>query len=123
VAITTGSSWLTNDDKLKQLAQITQIKELEKTIASDLKLWEQQPFKIRFSVIPDIGGFGGGVAQYSYKSIHDLEEKLSQFPSGTEFTFHTPPHDSGKLDMARTELRNFLDTHQFKFAGEVSDDY
>jgi hypothetical protein len=87
-----------------------------------LKVWENQPLVISFNENPPPVGFEARVAQYDFHSMHELEEKLSQFPAGTKFLLSTPPMDSIANGQSLTDLNTFLSSHGMIVAGEKRED-
>jgi hypothetical protein len=54
--------------------------------------------------------------------MHELKEKLSQFPAGTKFLLSTPPMDSPANGHSLADLNTFLSSHGMIVAGEKRED-
>ncbi len=98
---------------------MTSVKRLRERLKEHLKAWEQQPLLLSWSDSGRPPGFHAQVAQYEFHDIGALEDRLSQFPSGTRFFLSTSPIESPANDAARTELRGFLSAHGMVVAGEM----
>ena len=117
-ALATGGSWLSDETKLQRLSRMTSVPRLQESLDRHLKAWEQRPLGI---VLSDIGpplGFRAQVAQYELHDMGGLEEKLSQFPSGTEFVLRVSSLQSPASDEAGARVRAFLGAHGMVVAGE-----
>ncbi len=117
-ALATGKSWLSDETKLQRLSRMTSVPRLREGLERHLKAWEQRPLGI---VVSDTGpplGFRAQVAQYELHDMGSLEEKLSQFPSGTEFVLRIPPPESRASDEAGTRVRESLGAHGMVVAAE-----
>lgn len=107
-ALATGTSWLLDETKLQRLSRMTSVKRLRERLEEHLKAWEQRPLGIALSDTGPPLGLRAQVAQYEFHDIGALEEKLGQFPSGTEFLVSVFPIDSPASDATRAELCAFL---------------
>jgi hypothetical protein len=105
-ALATGRSWLADEAKLQRLSRMTSVKRVRDDVDRYLKIWEQ-PLGISLNDLPSIG-LRAEVAQYMFPDLDALEEKLAQFPSGTEFLFGASPIGSPMIDRARADLLAFL---------------
>lgn len=121
-AIATAKHWLSNKPTLQRLSQLTNVHRLHDQLDGYLKVWENQPLVISFNENPPPVGFEARVAQYDFHSMHELEEKLSQFPAGTKFLLSTPPMDSIANGQSLTDLNTFLSSHGMIVAGEKRED-
>jgi hypothetical protein len=104
-ALATGQDWLTDTKKLRHLMAISRFPSIRRDLQKYLGRWNQKPLTINFSVDPI--SFSGHVAQYDLNSADALEEKLSQFPTGTEFTISTTNNSAANREYL-TRLRTFL---------------
>lgn len=115
-ALATGKSWLSDEHALERLSQLTRVKPVIDQLNEYLKIWQNQPFVISLDDNPP--GLDLRVAQYEFHSMDDLEEKLSQFPSGTKFLLDAPAASFSANGSPLTELRTFLGNHGMVVAGE-----
>ena len=116
-AIATGNSWLSDERSLERLSQLTRVKRVRDQLDDILKIWQNQPFVISLGDNPP-SGLDLRVAQYEFHSMDDLEDKLSQFPSGTKFLLDAPAAGSSANSSPLTELSTFLGSHGMIVAGE-----
>lgn len=116
-ALATGKSWLSDERTLERLSQLTSVKRVRDQLDEYLKIWQNQPFVISVGDNPP-SGLDLRVAQYDFHSMDDLEEKLSQFPSGTKFLLDAPAAGSSANGRPLTELRAFLSSHGMIVAGQ-----
>ncbi|HZE70173.1 MAG TPA: hypothetical protein VE135_11695 [Pyrinomonadaceae bacterium] len=117
LALVTGKSWLSDNDKLKRLSQLTRVKRLRDELDRYLKIWEDVPV-ISFGQDSSSEGFDARVAQYELHSMEALKEKLTQFPSGTKFILSTPLTESSANEQTLSEIRTFLSSHGMSAVGE-----
>jgi hypothetical protein len=117
-AIATAKSWLSDKQTLQRLSQLTRVKRVRDQLDEGLKIWENQPLVISFNHNPPPLGLDVRVAQYEFHSIHEIEDKLNQFPAGTKFVLGIPPVDSPANEGSRRELRTFLTSHGMIVAAE-----
>ncbi len=110
-ALATGKAWLADKAALQRLAQQTKVQRVRQQVDGYLKIWEQGPYII--SIDPSPFGFHARVAQYEFQSVDALKEKLTQFPSGTTFSFFISSPESSDSETA-VELRKFLTTHNYR---------
>ena len=106
-ALAGGRAWLCDEDKLRRLERMTSVGLLQEELARHLTAWEQ-PLGI---VLSDYGpslGLRGQVAHYELHEIGALEERLGQFPIGTEFRLLVSPPESPGAAEAWARIRAFL---------------
>jgi len=117
MAIATGKSWLTDGSKLRQLSHLTKVRRVRDQLDRFVDMWKSQPLDISFSENPAPAGFQARVAQYHFRSMEALEEKLAQFPAQTKFALSVSYAD---LEERRSlsELRSVLAKHNLFIAGE-----
>lgn len=109
-ALATGKSWFSDKVKLQRLAPLTKVRPIQQKLDGYLKIWEQQPMTISLDV--SSFGFHAQVAQYEFQTMDALKDKLTQFPSGTEFKVSISPTN----DQTLMELRTFLGSHGMSVA-------
>ncbi len=107
-ALATGRSWLADEAKLQRLSRMTSVQRVRDDLDRYLKIWEQQPLGISLNDLGPSMGFRGLVAQYELPDLDALEEKLGQFPAGTEFRVFVSPTESPASDRVRADLSAFL---------------
>jgi hypothetical protein len=106
-ALGTGRAWLSDKAALQRLSQQTKVRRVRQQLEDYVKLWDNEPLTI--SIDPSFG-FHAQVVQYEFQSIDALEEKLTQFASGTKFTIATATTESPTSNTV-PELRKFLISH------------
>jgi hypothetical protein len=109
-ALATGKSWLADEPKLRRLVQLSVGTEQHRTAEGWLNMWLARPHVIQF-ITDEKPAFQ--IVQYYPNSVQAAEEKLLQFPSGTEFQWSvlTPDERAGKLYQ---ELSSFAAEHGMK---------
>src|SRR6266496_1206108 len=117
-ALATGKAWLSDKTELQRLSQMTKVRRIQQQLDSYLKIWEDQPLTIFLDDGSSWARFHARVAQYEFHSKDALEQKLTQFPSGTKFLLSISPVESPANDQTLTELRTFLSSHGMSLAGE-----
>ena len=117
-ALATGQSWLLDETGLQRLSRMTSVQRLRDSLDRHVKAWEQRPLGIALSDTGPPLGFRAQVAQYELHDMGALEEKLSQFPSGTEFVLRISPPAFPASDEAAARVRAFLGAHGMVVAGE-----
>ncbi len=117
-ALATGKSWLSNKTRLQRLSQVTKVSQIQQQLDSYLKIWDEPVVSISFQHGAEPFPFIAQVAQYEFRSLDALKEKLAQFPSGTKFLLSTPPVESPANDQTRVQLRTFLSGHGMSLAEE-----
>ncbi|MDP9267165.1 MAG: hypothetical protein M3P27_02425 [Acidobacteriota bacterium] len=118
-ALASGRSWLADEGRLRQLAQITRVRRLHQQLDGYLKIWAKQPLTITVVHNGGLSSFEARVAQYQPRTMEEVEEKVGQFPRGTKFYVATSatPSPADRESVAR--LREFLNRHGFVVAGET----
>jgi hypothetical protein len=102
-AIARGRHWLATDADLRTIESLCVSGRCLQETRQDLQAWESP---LRLELRSD--GVHGTVAQYyDFESLQDIEEKLGQFPKGTQFALKT----SGPVDDAAAELRKYAAGH------------
>jgi len=95
---------------LRQLRQIVGTLELQKQVDGVIARMETKPWPISYSHFRDGEHFS--CLQYESNSLKSFEEKLTQFPSGSTFTWNA---DGGSLSIEDQnviqELTDFLSKH------------
>jgi len=117
-ALATAKSWLSDEDTLQRLSQLTKVRRVHEQLDAYLKTWENHPLVISLNNNPPPSGLDVRIAQYEFHSMDELEAKLSQFPPGTKFLLAAPPIESEANGRPLTELRTFLSSHGMTAAGE-----
>jgi len=107
-AIARGRHWLATETDLRTIESLCISERCVYETEQDLEAW-RPPLKIEVSGWPGVGA-RGQVAQYHMiESIEALEEKLGQFPKGTQFVLMA---DGDGVDGATTvRLRNYAAAH------------
>ena len=107
-AIARGTHWLATEADLRTIESLCISERCVDETEQDLDAW-RPPLKIEVSGWPGVGT-RGQVAQYhGIESIEALEEKLGQFPKGTQFVLMA---DGDGVDGAATvRLRNYAAAH------------
>jgi hypothetical protein len=107
-AIARGRHWLATETDLRTIESLCISERCVYETEQDLDAW-RPPLKIEVSGWPGVGT-RGQVAQYHMiETMEALEEKLSQFPRGTQFVLMA---DGDGVDGATTvRLRNYAATH------------
>jgi hypothetical protein len=96
-AIAMGRRWLTDKASFAKLGSLVVSESEKEQVANRALAWTG---KIRLDVTRTDGGeVRSAVAQYDFDSLAALEAKLSQFPRGTAFTWHSWAEEPG--DFAR----------------------
>jgi hypothetical protein len=102
-ALAKGQGWLANPTKLQRLKGMNKVRSIQQELDRYLKTWDEQPLTI--NMWSDFS-----VAQYqSIDSIDALEQKLAQFPPGTEFIISRL--ENAKDNFRSAQLRDFLVKH------------
>ena len=82
-AIARGRHWLATETDLRMIESLCVSERCLYETQQDLRAW-QRPLRIEVS--GESGGIRGKVAQYyGIESMEGLEQKLGQFPKGTQF--------------------------------------
>ncbi|HWC19224.1 MAG TPA: HEAT repeat domain-containing protein, partial [Terriglobales bacterium] len=111
MALATGQHWFSDDKKLEQLSQITNVKRIQNQMEQYLKTWQNRPLTMSFSHFGPYDEFHAQVAQYEVQSMEALKEKLAQFPAATKFALNTQSYVS-PTDLKETaEIREFVRAH------------
>jgi hypothetical protein len=116
MALATGQHWFADEKKLEQLSQISKATRIKNQMEQYLKIWENRPLTISFSLMGPYDEFHGQVAQYELHSMETLKEKLAQFPAGTKFLLGTQNNASPNDLKEAAELREFIRAHQIELA-------
>jgi hypothetical protein len=97
-AIARGRHWLATDTDLHLVESLCVSERCVAETRQDLRAW-QKPLHIELR-----GQANATIAQYyQFESLADIEEKLGQFPKGTEFVLTAAPNDGD----AAAEIRKF----------------
>ena len=110
-ALITGKSWLADKDKLQRLSQVTKVPSLQELIASYLKHWQNAEIIIFVEEPSFPNRFSAQLAQYQFRSLSALKEKITQLPPGTKFVLALPSPGPQGDDQSVIELRAFLAAH------------
>jgi len=110
-ALATGKSWLADEGKLSRLRQFAVGRDMRQQVDSMLSGWAEGRRTISYHRAGDRLYFR--VLQYEADSLKGLEEKLAQFPSGSEFDWGAgaPSEDREKV---QKEVSDFLAGHGMK---------
>ena len=99
-AIARGRYWLATDTDLRTIESLCVSERCVAETQQDLGAW-QKPLRLEVS---QTGGFHGTVAQYyGFATVADMEEKLGQFPQGTQFALSA----GGGVNEAAAEIRKY----------------
>jgi NADH:ubiquinone oxidoreductase subunit E len=97
-AIARGKHWLATDTDLRTIESLCVSERCLAETQQDLRAW-QKPLRIELR-----GQTNATVAQYyEFESLHDIEEKLGQFPKGTQFVLTA----AGSVNEAAAEIRKY----------------
>jgi hypothetical protein len=97
-AIARGRHWLATDADLRLVESLCISERCRYETQQDLRAW-QKPLRLELR-----GPANAAIAQYyQFESLADIEEKLGQFPKGTQFELTTAPGASE----AAAEIRKF----------------
>jgi hypothetical protein len=98
-AIARGRHWLATDTDLRTIESLCVSERCLAETQQDLRAW-QKPLRIELRG----DGIHGTVAQYyEFESLQDIEEKLGQFPKGTQFVLTA----AANLNEATAEIRKY----------------
>lgn len=120
-ALATGKSWFSDKARLQRLS-LTKVRRIQRQLDGYLKTWDEPVLTISVRHSPGPYPFNAQAAQYDFQSLAALEEKLTQFPSGTKFLLTVSPIGSPASEKTLAELRTFLSNHGMSVAGEKRDD-
>jgi hypothetical protein len=99
-AIARGRYWLATDTDLRTIESLCVSERCLAETQQDLGAW-QKPLRLEVS---QTGGFHGTAAQYyGFATVADMEEKLGQFPKGTQFALSA----GGGVNEAAAEIRQY----------------
>jgi hypothetical protein len=97
-AIARGRHWLATETDLRTIESLCVSERCVQETRQDLSAW-QKPLRLELR-----GPANATVAQYyEFESLADIEEKLGQFPKGTQFALTA----AGSADEAASEIRKF----------------
>jgi hypothetical protein len=100
-AIARGQHWLATDADLRTMESLCVSERCQYETQQDLRTW-QKP--LRLELRSQSSGIHGTIAQYyQLETLEDIEDKLSQFPKGTQFVLST----GGNVTEAATEIGKF----------------
>jgi len=85
--IVEGKGWLTDEPKLRRLRTMSKVPTIQYQLDLYLERWSQLPLTVTIFCTLE---FSGSVAQYDFRSLDALKEKLSQFAPGTKFVLSLP---------------------------------
>ena len=101
-AIARGKHWLATDTDLRLIESLCVSARCVAETEQDLRAW-QKPLRLELR-----GRANATVAQYyQFDSLEDIEEKLGQFPKGTQFELTA----TGSATDAAAEVRNYAAAH------------
>jgi hypothetical protein len=101
-AIARGRHWLATETDLRTIESLCVSERCVQETQQDLSAW-QRPLRLELR-----GPANATVAQYyEFESLTDIEEKLGQFPKGTQFMLTT----ATGAEEAAAEIRRFADAH------------
>jgi hypothetical protein len=101
-AIARGRHWLATETDLRTIESLCVSERCVQETRQDLSAW-QRPLRLELR-----GPANATVAQcYEFESLADIEEKLGQFPKGTQFMLTT----ATGAEEAAAEIRRFADAH------------
>jgi hypothetical protein len=105
-AIARGRHWLATESDLRTIESLCISERCVEDTRQDLGAW-QRP--VRISVEGQPGSIRGDLAQYrEIQSVEAIEEKMGQFPKGTEFVLIA--HGDG-ADGAAARIREYAAAH------------
>jgi hypothetical protein len=100
-AIARGRQWLATDADLRTMESLCVSERCLAETQQDLRAW-QKP--LRLELRSQTSGVHGTVAQYyALETLEEIEEKLGQFPKGTQFALAT----GGSVNEAAAEIRKY----------------
>jgi tetratricopeptide (TPR) repeat protein len=106
-ALATGQAWLPDEAKLRRLATVSKVP----TIVDDAERFLEQPKRNPLTLSIDCSPmFHAGLAQYTFRSMNALKQKLGQFPAGTKFILWWPSVEQQDQSCI-ADLRAFLTDH------------
>jgi hypothetical protein len=104
-ALAKGRGWLMDRAKLQQLKEMTKVPAVRDEADRYLALWAEEPLTVR------VGRDWFSVGHYTNEKIEPFEQKLTEFPSGTNFAIE--PLDDSAANLKNVELvRAFLLSHR-----------
>jgi hypothetical protein len=116
-AIARGWHWIATEADLRTIESLCISEQCRQETAQDLRAW-QGPLRIEASAQP--GGVRGRVAQYyGIESMEALEEKLGQFPKGTQFVLTVHGDDA---EVATANIRTYANAHGLRVGETGSGD-
>jgi hypothetical protein len=105
-SIAQGQAWFTDEATLQEQADACMTTQCRSQSAEDIAQWQRLPLRLELLRRPS-GELFARIAHYrAVIGMKAVQEKLAQFPSGTQFTLQIslPPSDRERL---ATELREF----------------
>jgi hypothetical protein len=111
-AIARGRGWLMTEEKFKRLQQLSLTPQALQEISLLRRQAEER--QISTSINYSDGTRYFQVAQYEFRSLADLKEKLTQFPQGTNFTTRPAAFNDPQDFRFFNELNSFLNQHGMK---------
>jgi hypothetical protein len=115
-ALATGRSWLADEGKLQKLEQLSLDQKMQQEMSRMLSAWDTKPWAISYYRAGNQQHFQ--VLQYESNSLKQIEDKLAQFPAGSNFTWigsegAAPASD----DDVRKKIAKHLAAHGMKLSG------
>jgi hypothetical protein len=103
-ALATGRGWLMDRTKLQKLREMSKVPAIRDEADRYLqRTWENE-------LILNVSVDSFSVGQYLYEKIEPFEQKLTEFPSGTQFTIQ-PLDDSAANRQSVERIRAFVVSH------------
>ena len=106
--------WLADAGKLHRLRQLALGADMRQRVENMLTGWEKGRPTIAYSRGGDRPRFR--VLQYEANSLKSFQEKLAQFPAGTEFNWGGGGAASDEDEQVRQELSEFLESRGMKLS-------
>ena len=116
-ALSRGRSWLADPEKLKRAHELCVTRECQAEVERIIDRWDQ---RVTINTTRFDEELILGVAQYEFKTVDLLKQKLLQFPRGTVFTIGTmtTPGEEATADKIVAELKRVLEDNGMKIKRE-----
>lgn len=103
-ALAKGRGWLMDRAKLQKLKEMTKVPAIRDEAGRYIPQWDEQPVTL------SIGRDWFSAGHYTFEKIEPFEQKLTEFPSGTEFNIQ--PLDNSAANRQNVDrVRTFLVSH------------
>jgi len=105
-ALAGSTSWLADSTRLHRLRQPAIGAQMQQQVDSMLAAWDRKPWTISHFRSFDQHHFQ--VLQYETDSLESIEQKLAQFPPGSDFTWRGEAPESAEEQSIARDLAEFL---------------